>query len=557
MRKRILTATWKAAACAAVLMFAAVSCSKDDEGGIKKMAFKSNLTLAKYYNAAGGLSMMTWSDEDEAAMVVGNMDNAAAVASPIKSGSDLALFVFNADAFVGTRPTLVCYYPSDADITCRGGVMKTKLPATQNGAIVPMMVAHTKHLIGGNDFVTLTLEQFFCTMYVNVPQGNYTVSKIVVRGNNGELLAGDISVDVDTWAVNGSESSVTLELADPVDCTDGAKRFPVLLAPVTLTNGYTVTITTTVGDFSYGLNEPVALASGKMITTDDAEATSVAELVIAGDNMVYILDAARAGVSASYHDAVTWSWNAAAGAETLSLAISRMDHISECKLVDGNKKILVVSSYGWCVMLDVETKNILFYATSVSNAHSAELLPGGRIAVACAGGTIELYDSSRNNAKLDSHNLASAHGVVWNEQTQRVYAGGGQQLQVFKLKDWETDAPKLELEKTVATPKSSLHDLTLVNSNTLCVAGNGAYLYDIGNNNFREMTLFSRSTAIKALNYNDNTGEIWYADATTPEGNETWSTQTIRYAVGADSSSSVKTIKVPDLDMYKVRVKNW
>lgn len=50
--------------------------------------------------------------------------------------------------------------------------------------------------------------------------------------------------------------------------------------------------------------------------------------------------------------------------------------------------------------------------------------------------------------------------------------------------------------------------MSYVNSNTLCIGGRRAYLYDIGANQFTEMTLFAASIAIKSINYNDETGEF-------------------------------------------------
>ena len=132
-----------------------------------------------------------------------------------------------------------------------------------------------------------------------------------------------------------------------------------------------------------------------------------------------------------------------------------------------------------------------------------------------------------------------------------------QSLQIYKLKDWTSATPSLELEKTVQTPYGGLHDMSLVNSNTLCIGGRRAYLYDIGANRFTEMMLFSASTAIKSINYNDETGELWYTDSTNPEGSQSWSTQTIRYSTDKNASTETRTIKVPDLDVYKVRVMNW
>ena len=191
------------------------------------------------------------------------------------------------------------------------------------------------------------------------------------------------------------------------------------------------------------------------------------------------------------------------------------------------------------------------------------MLPDNRIAVACSEGSnsdnnkVQVYDIARPNLVLFQSELGSAHGVVWNETTQRLYAIGGQSLQIYKLKDWTSATPSLELEKTVQTPYGGLHDMSLVNSNTLCIGGRRAYLYDIGANQFTEMTLFASSTAIKSINYNDDTGELWYTDSTIPEGSQAWSTQTIRYATDRNGSAATRTIKVPNLDMYKVRVMSW
>ena len=75
----------------------------------------------------------------------------------------------------------------------------------------------------------------------------------------------------------------------------------------------------------------------------------------------------------------------------------------------------------------------------------------------------------------------------------------------------------------------------------LCIGGRRAYLYDIGANQFTEMTLFASSTAIKSINYNDDTGELWYTDSTIPEGSQAWSTQTIRYATDRNGSAATRS----------------
>ena len=365
------------------------------------------------------------------------------------------------------------------------------------------------------------------------------------------------------WSASASAQTIAVTLPAPLDCSKETQLIPVTIAPVTLSQGYTVTLTDTDGNsFSVEKTEPVILEAGGKHETDDARSNFVTELVFCGDNMVYMIDAGLADET-TYKDAVTWSWDATEAASVLGLAENRCDHLDDCKPVDNGKKLLCTSSYNWCVLLDIATKEVLFHTTATPNAHSAELLPGNRIVVACSDGSgsgnnsVQLYDISQPNRILYQSALGSAHGVVWNGTTQRLYAIGGQSLQIYKLKNWDTAAPSLELEKTVQTPQGGLHDMCYVNSNTLCIGGRRAYLYDIGANQFTEMTLFAASTAIKSINYNDETGELWYTDSTEPEGSQSWSTQTIRYSTDKNASTETRTIKVPDLDMYKVRVMNW
>ena len=474
-----------------------------------------------------------------------------------------SLFLFTLSAPQHAASTVVAFWPSDADLRCENGTLKTVVPTAQTGAVAPLLAGKATARLNTYEGCSMELTNLFCTMYVSVKKGNYSVSKAVVKANGGEGIAGELTIGIDDWSASASAQTITVTLPAPLDCSKETQLIPVMIAPVALSQGYTVTLTDTDGNsFSVGKTEPVTLEAGGKHDTDDARSSFVTELVFCGDNMVYMIDAGLANET-TYKDAVTWSWDATEAAAVLGLDKSRCNHLDDCKPVDNGKKLLCTSSYNWCVLLDIATKEVLFHTTATPNAHSAELLPGNRIVVACSGGessgnnSIQLYDISQPNRILYQSALGSAHGVVWNETTQRLYAIGGQSLQIYKLKDWETAAPSLELEKTVQTPQGGLHDMSYVNSNTLCIGGRRAYLYDIGANRFTEMMLFSASTAIKSINYNDETGELWYTDSTNPEGSQSWSTQTIRYSTDKNASTETRTIKVPDLDVYKVRVMNW
>ena len=544
--------------------FLAMGCSNDDDDSPRELASKITLTLSKYHNDKGATTLPTWNSNDKAGLFIADQSAPEAVyAAPILSGSQKSLFLFTLNAPEHAASTVVAFWPSDAAVRCENGTLKTVVPTAQTGAVSPVLAGKATARLNAYEGCSMELSNLFCTMYVSVKKGNYSISKAVVKANGGEPIAGDLTVDVGDWSFSASEQTITVTLPTPLDCSKDGQLIPVMIAPVTLSQGYTVTLTDTDGNsFPVGRTDAVNLEAGGRHDTDDARSSYVTELIFCGDNMVYMIDAGLADET-TYKDAITWSWDATAAASTLGLAENRCNHLDDCKPVDHGKKLLCTSSYNWCVLLDIATKEILFHTTATPNAHSAELLPNNRLVVACSEGSgsgnnsVQLYDISQPNQILYQSALGSAHGVVWNETTQRLYAIGGQSLQVYKLKDWETASPSLELEKTVQTPQGGLHDMSYVNSNTLCIGGRRAYLYDIGANQFTEMTLFAASTAIKSINYNDETGELWYTDSTNPEGSQSWSTQTIRYATDKNASTETRTIKVPDLDMYKVRVMNW
>lgn len=544
--------------------FLAMGCSNDDDNSPRELASKITLTLSKYHNDKGATTLPTWNSNDKAGLFIADQSTPEAVyAAPILSGSQKSLFLFTLNAPEHAASTVVAFWPSDAAVRCENGTLKTVVPTAQTGAVSPVLAGKATARLNAYEGCSMELSNLFCTMYVSVKKGNYSISKAVVKANGGEPIAGDLTVDVGDWSFSASEQTITVTLPTPLDCSKDGQLIPVMIAPVTLSQGYTVTLTDTDGNsFSVGRTDAVNLEAGGRHDTDDARSSYVTELIFCGDNMVYMIDAGLADET-TYKDAITWSWDATAAASTLGLAENRCNHLDDCKPVDNGKKLLCTSSYNWCVLLDIATKEILFHTTATPNAHSAELLPNNRLVVACSEGSgsgnnsVQLYDISQPNQILYQSALGSAHGVVWNETTQRLYAIGGQSLQVYKLKDWETASPSLELEKTVQTPQGGLHDMSYVNSNTLCIGGRRAYLYDIGANQFTEMTLFAASTAIKSINYNDETGELWYTDSTKPEGSQSWSTQTIRYSTDKNASTETRTIKVPDLDMYKVRVMNW
>ena len=547
----------------ACLAMSVSACSDDDDTNVNDIIdrpTKTTLNLNRYYDESGAIKQFKWTDEDMAILTVPSTGYKAQ-ASPIQPGLSSSLFLFTVKA--PAQATVVSYYPTDAPVTVGSGKVNLEIPAIQDGKISPLLLGHDCKVLSSYEGCTIDLKHFPATLMVNIARGNHYIKSVEVRANGGENIAGKITIDADTWSINASEATARVDLPSPLDCTLNPGTVAVQLAPIYLSQGYSVTVTDTNGHtIGTSTDAPLELTSATVFTTDNAADNEPMRIIACGTNKVHVIDAGAA-IGGAYTNGLLWTWDAKTAASDIGLAESRCDHIDDCKPVDGGSKFLITSSYNWCVLLDRETKKVLFSANQCSNAHSAELLPGNRIAVACSEGTstthnqVQIYDISKPNSILFSTPLTSGHGVVWSDDTQRLYAMGGQSLNVYSLVDWDTASPKLKLEKSITTPQSGTHDLTMADATTLVVAGKKAYLFDIYSEKFTEMTHFSACTALKSVNYNPLTSELWYTDATVPEGTQSWSTHTLRYATDIAASSMAGSISITDMDVYKVRVLNW
>jgi hypothetical protein len=330
-------------------------------------------------------------------------------------------------------------------------------------------------------------------------------------------LAGDVIINAEDMSVTAPETAVTVEYAQARDCRPGET-------------------------FQY--------------KNEDAT-----QLLVCGDNMIYLLDADLA-LSAGYKNAVLWEWDAKKYAKKLGKRKSDMIRLDDCKPVDDNTKILATSSKGYAVLIDKATGDVLWYSVSSANAHSTEFLPNNRIAVACSkgGDVLQIFDIGSPNQVKFSTSLPHGHGVVWNPVSERLYAIGNNTFNIYKLTDWETSAPKLTLEKSIATDiwVTDLHDMLLVDKNTLMLAGNRAAFYNITTGVFTSIPIFASSNTLKSVNINGDTGECWFTDPSKIEIPKlTWASHTIRYTDDVNNTYETKKFKIDDLNIYKVRVYKW
>jgi hypothetical protein len=267
-------------------------------------------------------------------------------------------------------------------------------------------------------------------------------------------------------------------------------------------------------------------------------------IITCGDDQVFLIDYETSDTN---NLNILWQWNAKEATDLPVIYQEYMRGIDDCKPVDDNTKILIVSSGGGVVLVDRETKQSLFYA-HVPNAHSAEWLPNNRIVVALStspgGNSIEVYDVNKSDVVLFKDSLYSGHGVVWIPKTEQLFALGNSELRAYSLKKWDTEKPELQLEKSWTIPGISGHDLISVSDNRLILtAVDGVWNFDIPNEEFSPFSPLESVRNVKSINYDETTERLIYTKAEI-----SWWTHHI-YCKNPD-----RIIAVPNNNLYKVRI---
>lgn len=268
-------------------------------------------------------------------------------------------------------------------------------------------------------------------------------------------------------------------------------------------------------DMRYCMMYMVVLASllagmtscGRSVESDAGE-----NLLMCGDDRLMIIaPPGLVGDSAK----VLWQWRVEEAANQLPEEyMKRMVPLDECKQVGDGSRILMTSSGGGVLLLDKETRRSLFYA-HVPMAHSAELLPGEKIAVALSthprGNSLELYDINRPDRCLFRDSLYSGHGVVWMEAEQKLYALGYDELRAYSFDKRSGDSLSLTLMQAWDLPSEGGHDLISIGGNELLVSTHEhVYLFDTGKQAFTPFAPLADVENVKSANYDKEQDRLVY-----------------------------------------------
>jgi hypothetical protein len=203
----------------------------------------------------------------------------------------------------------------------------------------------------------------------------------------------------------------------------------------------------------------------------------------------------------------------------------------DCKPVSDGKEVLVTSSGNAVALVSHATGATLFYAT-VNDAHSAELMPGGYIAVASStdpgrvGNAVLLFDRRTSDKPISSVTLLGAHGVVWDAHRNVLWALGAEEL--LRLDLVETAGRReLKVQAEFQLPQKDGHDLQLApDQNSLLVTtGGGVYAFTPASESWTSSKLLPASERIKSLSIRRDNGWIAYTKADPG----VWWTYTVRF----------------------------
>ena len=254
---------------------------------------------------------------------------------------------------------------------------------------------------------------------------------------------------------------------------------------------------------------------------------NVQELIVCGWDEIFILDMSREerGLPGK-----TWSWRSEDRKELPDYIKSRFQTTDECKAVEHGHRILVTSSGGGVVLIERTTGEVVFYA-GVPNAHSADLLPDNRLAVAAShapnGDRLILFDTGIPDRELYSDDLPWGHGVVWDKTRQILWALSDRDIRAYNLDNWDTNGPSLSRFDTTKLPEGSGHDMyPVADSPYLPISTEKhCWLFERDCREFKPHPVLADESGVKSIAENPGTGQLVYVRADTDQ----WWSETIRF----------------------------
>ncbi len=249
----------------------------------------------------------------------------------------------------------------------------------------------------------------------------------------------------------------------------------------------------------------------------------------------------------------------------------------------GNEVLLYTREYRGVVMRypDKTGEKGIFdiYDTRYANGHSVELVPCGNdnyvVAAAFSGGNVVFYNAAAGTNETNATNwsvafdMYDAHGVLYDPDTELVFAIGGTELRAYKVVFNANAAPTVTLQYTVYMDSSTgalegttgAHDIQPVYGNTdrlWVTTHNNVYQYSVSEKKFYTdydgAEYLLNFVDVKGIgNFDD--GSIVYvaADSTWTYG---WTTPTVVFLLKTGNGYKEYSLRDETVSIYKIRVYN-
>lgn len=245
----------------------------------------------------------------------------------------------------------------------------------------------------------------------------------------------------------------------------------------------------------------------------------------------------------------SWRWSASEATDLPAAYRTRLlAHIDDCKPVDGGRAILVTASTGGVVLIDRATGHVSFRATAPM-AHSADLLPNGRIAIALSihaqGDRLELYDRRRSEKPLLYRPLPSGHGAVWDDVRERLFVLSHDLIQAYRVGGSRAKPTLTEDSQWTLPGRRDGHDLSRkADGRYLVTTDDGVWTFDPQAGSFTALSALNPKLRVKSVSA---IGErlAWV------QAEESWWAK--GFTIAAADGSDATRIPVADLHLYKVR----
>jgi hypothetical protein len=244
----------------------------------------------------------------------------------------------------------------------------------------------------------------------------------------------------------------------------------------------------------------------------------------------------------------TWSWKARDREEIDKKFKTSFMMTSECKPVDGGRKMIVAAKEGGIALVDRESGKALFHVVMPNRGYSGDLLPENRIAIVSGDektGHVSVYDVKNAARPLFQQALTGARGIVWDAQRESLWAVGYSELRKYKLAFWKTPEASLKVEESFKLPQEDGHDLQLVpgKPELMLTTAKGLWRFDMTRQRFSPDQILGSRDEIKSVSVHPQSRLLAYVH----EEGKTWWSQRVRL-IGAEND-----LLFPNSKIYKAR----